>query len=149
VNKRAICQECQNPVNKRAICQECQNQLIFSLSVNLWFICSSKKNKNRPLIGDEIVDGEGLNYPGCIFSGFFFKFFRNYKRFSYTGAPLSNMLWRCWAKKDVKKGFLSCINRILWQLIIANLPVFTGNCGSSLAYGFQIYLYLLGTVAVH
>jgi hypothetical protein len=27
-----------------------------------------------PLIGDEIVDGEGLNYPGYIFSVFFYSF---------------------------------------------------------------------------
>jgi hypothetical protein len=28
---------------------------------------------------------------------------QNYKRFSYTGAPLSNTLWRRRAKKDVNK----------------------------------------------
>ena len=39
---------------------------------------SSNPNISRyfPLIGDEIVDGEGLNYPGYIFS-FFYNFFRN------------------------------------------------------------------------
>jgi hypothetical protein len=56
---------------------------------------------------------EGLNYLGYI-SRFFSIFFRNiamspndalqkYKRFSCTGAPLSNTLWRCRAKKDVNK----------------------------------------------
>ena len=76
------------------------------------YISSNPNNISRyfPLIGDEIVDGEGLNYPGYIFS-VFFQILRwvpndalqNYKRFSYTGAPLSNTLWQRWAKKDVNK----------------------------------------------
>jgi hypothetical protein len=37
------------------------------------YISSNPNNISRyfPLIGDEIVDGEGLNYPGYIFSVFF------------------------------------------------------------------------------
>jgi hypothetical protein len=43
------------------------------------YISSNPNNISRyfPLIGDEIVDGEGLNYPGDIFSIFFLFFFRN------------------------------------------------------------------------
>ena len=82
------------------------------------YISSNPNNISHyfPLIGDEIVDGEGLNYPGYIFSFFFLIFLgilrwvpndalQNYKRFSYTGAPLSNMLhvWHRQAKKDVNK----------------------------------------------
>ena len=42
------------------------------------YISSNPNNISRyfPLIRDEIVDGEGLNYPGYIFS-VFFKFFMN------------------------------------------------------------------------
>ena len=80
------------------------------------YISSNPNNISRyfPLIADEIADGEGLNYPGYIFS-VFFQFFlgilrwvpndalQNYKRFSYTGTPLSNTLWRRRANKDVNK----------------------------------------------
>ena len=74
------------------------------------YISSNPNNISRyfSLIRDEIVDGEGLNYPGYIFSVFFYFFLgilrwvpndalQNYKRFSYTGAPLSNTQWRRWA----------------------------------------------------
>ena len=80
------------------------------------YISSNPNNISRyfPLIEDEIVDREGLNYSGCIFSVFFHFFLgilqwvpndalQNYKRFSYTGAPLSNTLWRRRVKKDVNK----------------------------------------------
>jgi hypothetical protein len=63
------------------------------------YISSNPNNISRYflLIGDEIVDGEGLNYPGYIFLVFFLIFLgilrwvpndtlQNYKRFSYTGA---------------------------------------------------------------
>ena len=70
------------------------------------YTSSNPNNISRyfPLIGDEIVDGEGLNYPGFYIFSFFSKkklgilrwvpndALQNYKRFSYTGAPLSNTL---------------------------------------------------------
>jgi hypothetical protein len=75
------------------------------------YISSNPNNISRyfPLIRDEIVDRKGLNYPGYLFSVFFLIFLgilrwvpndasQNYKRFSYTGAPLSNTLWRRRAK---------------------------------------------------
>jgi len=80
------------------------------------YISSHPNNisRNFPLIGDEIIDGEGLNYPGYIFSFFPLIFLgilrwvpndalQNYKHFPYTGAPLSNTLWRHRANKDVNK----------------------------------------------
>ena len=88
-----------------------------SLQINIATCISSNPNnisRYFPLIGDEIVDREGLNYSGYIFSVFFHFFLgilrwvpndalQNYKRFSYTGAPLSNTLWRRRVKKDVNK----------------------------------------------
>ena len=83
------------------------------------YISSNLNNINRYflLIGDEIVDEEGLNYPGYIFSVFFYFFLgilqwvpndalQNYKRFSYTEAPLSNTLLAAPSKKRCKPGSL-------------------------------------------
>ena len=76
--------------------------------------CISSNPNNISRYFPLIVDGEGLNYPGYIFSVFSIFFLgilrwvpndalQNYKRFSYTGAPLSNTLWRHRANKDVNK----------------------------------------------
>ena len=90
-------------------CQTEKKSLRLQIFINKHRYISSNTNNIShyfPLIRDEIVDGEGLNYPGYIFC-FFFNFFQeycddalqNYKCFSYTGAPLSNTLWRRGAKK--------------------------------------------------
>jgi hypothetical protein len=75
------------------------------------YISSNPNNISRyfPLIWDEIVD-RGTELSGLHNLGIFLFFFRNiamssewrftnYKRFSYTWAPLSNTLWRHRANK--------------------------------------------------
>ena len=95
-----------------------------SLQINIATCISSNPNnisRYFPLIGDEIVDGEGLNYSGYIFSVFFHFFLgilrwvpndalQNYKRFSYTGAPLSNTLWRRRSNKDQSSRNVSVLS---------------------------------------
>ena len=81
------------------------------------YISSNPNNISRyfPLIWDEIVD-RGTELSGLHNLGIFLFFFRNiamssewrftnYKRFSYTWAPLSNTLWRHLANKDVNKVY--------------------------------------------
>ena len=74
---------------------------LFKSYIEHWYqsLFSAHRRWNRRRRGTELS--------GLHILGVFFKFFRNYKRFSYTGAPLSNTLWWCWAKKNVKKGLLS------------------------------------------